>query len=56
MRLIDADALKRSIKEHPVHDRTATLIVTLLEAATTIDAVHVVRCSECKHYHAETGW
>lgn len=27
-----------------------------IENTPTIDAVPVVRCRECKYYHADTGW
>ena len=47
MRLIDADALK----EYATGGVTSVGLLTLAEIdnAPTIDAVPVVRCSECKH-------
>lgn len=63
MRLIDADALRevhcegcdetiRSICENdPV---CATLM--WVDEAPTVDAVPVVRCKDCKHYHENEGW
>lgn len=29
---------------------------TLIESVPAADVVPVVRCRECKHYHAGTGW
>ncbi len=28
----------------------------LVERATAVDAVEVVQCKDCKHWHKETGW
>lgn len=69
MRLIDADAL---LEELPIveKDEQISLIgavadmVVLISNATTIDAVPVVRCSECKYrctqtcpmFHTESYW
>ena len=27
-----------------------------IKRAPTVDAVEVVRCKDCKHWHEETGW
>ena len=57
MRLIDADTLMEKeysrLREGEVLHRIPPSHV---DAAPTIDAVPVVRCRECKHYHADTGW
>lgn len=37
--------------ERGYHDATSNL-----NALPTVDAVPVVRCKNCKHYHAEVGW
>ena len=60
MRLIDADALKRKsvpllfpTKMEPcghIPVPVNSVVVAEIEQAPTIDAVHVVRCRECKHY------
>lgn len=34
----------------------ADMIEDCIENTPTIDAVPVVRCQECKHYHSDTGW
>lgn len=34
----------------------ADMIEDCIENTPTIDAVPVVRCRECKHYHSDTGW
>lgn len=54
MRLIDADALKL----YATGGVTSVGLLTLAEIdnAPTIDAVPVVRCKDCNHYHAELGW
>ena len=55
MRLIDADALKEHLKGYTVHsviqaslDRYASQAI---DAETTVDAVPVVRCRECRYYN-----
>ena len=60
MRLIDADALIKSMKSHTVEDNGLTddykagltdsirTAVALAENASTISAVPVVRCGECR--------
>lgn len=59
MRLIDTDALIKSMKSHTVKDNGLTndykagltdsmrVAVALVENAPTIDAVEVVRCRDC---------
>ena len=49
MRLIDADALMQNADYKGKHDILTAFDVV---SAPTIDAVHVVRCGECKHYNA----
>ena len=29
---------------------------SMIDNAPTVDAVEVVRCKDCKHWHEETGW
>ena len=63
-RLIDANALLENIQYRlPVNDMVAQLINDIVDItrtqivnAPTVDAVPVVRCKDCKHYHAEQGW
>ena len=33
-----------------------SFFVSVLKNAPTVDAVEVVRCRDCKHWHEETGW
>ena len=54
MRLIDADRLSEAIYDNvpaPYEDASWAKENCLaeIEAAQTVDAVHVVRCMECKH-------
>ena len=53
MRLIDADALKKPLKDL-IKDEwlgltEAGAVESMLDNAPTIDAVEVVRCRDCKH-------
>ena len=58
-RLIDADAIidfidmghTRSPLETCFSERD---VVDMLESAPTVDAVPVVRCRDCKHWHKDT--
>lgn len=53
MRLIDADALTKEWKKlAPV---SYSLCGMVLDAAPTVDAVSIVRCSECK-YGIDCWW
>lgn len=61
MRLIDADQTASIENLDQYSDLAAALgdvqtVRDILSDAPTIDAVPVVRCRECKHYHADTGW
>lgn len=50
MRLIDADALVASLEKTPIciaADKSK--MFHLIEKATTVDAVEVVRCKDCRH-------
>ena len=53
MRLIDADALLYHLQEAlPYHENSVTGLeraINYLRTTPTVDAVPVVRCSECKH-------
>ena len=56
MRLIDADALKKgvnSISTHWLNDWSTLGVLAIIDEQPTIDAVPVVRCGECGHYHSE---
>ena len=55
MRLIDADAkeLEQRI-ENNFGSFTSFIVKSVLKSATTIDAVTVVRCKDCKH--RTRGW
>ena len=64
-RLIDANELLRIYKKWipqlilPQDQKDKEAIETcikVLEDQTTVDAVEVVRCKDCKHWHEETGW
>lgn len=59
MRLIDADALKETIKdinEIMIFPRDNLLgIERLIEVAPTVDAVEVVRCKDCEFYVTDGG-
>lgn len=59
MRLIDADVVVENIEEWLNSVGTAIIgkgisytgeLMGCIEDAQTVDAVHVVRCRECKHY------
>ena len=68
MRLIDADALR----ERMYHDAFETdtdmqkwesgcwirykMFENAMDSAPTIDAVEVVRCKECNHWHSGVCW
>lgn len=52
MRLIDADALIRRFHDSPTFEMSEflrTLAIGFAKEAPTIDAVEVVRCSECRY-------
>ena len=50
-RLIDANAL---IEEANAEGAYGYVDVFQIANASTVDAVEVVRCRDCKHYHKET--
>lgn len=56
MRLGDLDALCQRVKRSTASKAVKVLAEVLINTAPTIDAVPLVRCRECKHYHAEIGW
>ena len=31
-------------------------VLAVIASQNTVDAVEVVRCKDCKHWHEETGW
>lgn len=54
-RLIVADALKKQFPkdsdwDYPVN--TNSYVCEVIDNAPTVDAVEVVRCKNCKHYHS----
>lgn len=51
MRLIDADALKKSLLEKGFYP---AIVKRAIEDAPTVDAVEVVMCKDCEHYHEDT--
>ena len=57
MRLIDADALKAKIcdmqNDDMFHYNVLNEMFREVNLASTIDAVEVVRCGECKHLTAD---
>lgn len=55
MRLIDADTLKKRIKESTADKSVKVLAEVLVNTAPTVEAVPVVRCKDCKH-HNKPGW
>ena len=61
-RLIDANALLYEYCQangcNEVIDEVCPNCFTagLIADAPTVDAVEVVRCKDCKHWHEETGW
>lgn len=58
MRLGDLDALYAEFEKAAWYNNADRdeVAESLLLDAPTIDAVPVVRCKDCKHYHAELGW
>lgn len=57
MRLIDADTLKKRIKESTADKSVKVLAEVLVNTAPTVDAVPVVRCKDCKHHNKPgLGW
>lgn len=53
MRLIDADTLLNKFEWKEDGSLYIRVIRTMIEAAPTMDAVPVVRCKDCKHWHRE---
>ena len=52
MRLIDAYENEQWAKEHIFDAKKRCAILDFLRECSTIDAVPVVRCRDCKHYMA----
>lgn len=59
-RYIDADSVLGHIAEHkekyPAGYLLATYAELLIAEEPTVDAVHVVRCKDCKHSHIVTAY
>lgn len=56
-RLIGLDeAMEATRKEIYWTESRAADVRSFLLQQPRVDAVPVVRCKECKHYHAEQGW
>ena len=53
MRLIDADALQAELLRMGFFP---AMVKAAIRRTPTVDAVEVVRCRDCKHWHEETGW
>lgn len=58
MRLIDADKLNEEFQNHyevrnPKQNATMDEVCMMLFHAPTVDAVHVVRCRDCKHFNMQ---
>ena len=65
MRLGDLDALTGKLKNglgnaknagKEDYEKIFEVFIDWVSREPTISAVPVVRCRECKHYHAGTGW
>ena len=66
MRLIDEKQLLRSLVDWQMsnfvkvgHEREYNLLDSIIkgiENTHTVDAVEVVHCKDCKHWHKETAW
>lgn len=66
MRLIDVDAFaERMLKAWDTADEQkradivailANIVTPILSGTPTVDAVEVVRCKDCRHWHADTAW
>lgn len=58
--LISRSALRRHIIAFATGCHTAYLtienIVMMINQADTVDAVEVVRCKDCEHWHKGTDW
>lgn len=58
--LISRSALTSYINEtHPYAGLPMAAYICTMELLTyapTVDAVEVVRCKDCQHWHEETGW
>lgn len=59
-RLIDVDALIKRLRHSPLFLGTNLQfkdgVIDLVERFPAVDAVVVVRCKECKHWHHDIGW
>ena len=56
-RLIYAYDLINALEDTPVRIAAEKAkMFRLIEEAPTVDAVEVVRCNDCRHWHEETGW
>lgn len=51
--LISRSALKKDLLNRSFFP---SIVKAALEKAPAVDAVEVVRCKNCKHWHEETGW
>ena len=54
-RLIDANDAEKFAREHILDAKERFLILDFLRECSTVDAVEVVRCKDCKHYVAPQG-
>lgn len=51
--LISRSALKKDLLNRSFFP---SIVKAVLEKAPAVDAVEVVRCKNCEHWHEETGW
>ena len=56
MRLIDADALKKKLKDEPFFGGiTLYDVCSVIDDTPSTDAVEIVRCRDCKHLFSDSG-
>ena len=57
-RLIDVtdDNIKAILEKVPYYPDEIWKFTAMTNRFPTVDAVEVVRCKDCKHWHEETGW
>ena len=53
MRLIDADILLGYVNKYDTGQPIGKALRAMLEKSTTVDAVPVIRCKDCKWWKAE---
>ena len=43
-------------KKRGIWELALTCVMARIASCPTVDAVEVVRCKDCKHWHEKTGW